>query len=102
MAILVKIQGKNKIIANLKLLPRFRSGVFITNYYTAVKGSVKPTNYLILLVLQERIELSASPLPRGCSTTELLQQQEAGPRQPYRPSAQPIRDSSGSLLCRAF
>jgi hypothetical protein len=25
------------------------------------------------MVLQERIELSASPLPRGCSTTELLQ-----------------------------
>src|ERR1700722_4741252 len=26
-----------------------------------------------LLVLQERIELSTSPLPRECSTTELLQ-----------------------------
>ena len=25
------------------------------------------------MVLQERIELSTSPLPRGCSTTELLQ-----------------------------
>ena len=27
----------------------------------------------ILVVLQERIELSTSPLPRECSTTELLQ-----------------------------
>jgi hypothetical protein len=26
-----------------------------------------------LMVLQERIELSTSPLPRECSTTELLQ-----------------------------
>jgi hypothetical protein len=29
------------------------------------------------LVLPERIELSTSPLPRGCSTTELRQQQRA-------------------------
>jgi len=28
-------------------------------------------------VLQERIELSTSPLPRECSTTELLQQRGA-------------------------
>ena len=31
------------------------------------------------MVLQERIELSTSPLPRECSTTELLQRSpEAG------------------------
>ena len=29
---------------------------------------------LKVMVLQERIELSTSPLPRECSTTELLQQ----------------------------
>jgi len=28
---------------------------------------------LKIMVLQERIELSTSPLPRECSTTELLQ-----------------------------
>lgn len=30
-----------------------------------------------MMVLRERIELSASPLPRGCSTTELPQQDRA-------------------------
>ena len=29
------------------------------------------------MVLQERIELSTSPLPRECSTTELLQRRIA-------------------------
>ena len=29
------------------------------------------------MVLQERIELSTSPLPRECSTTELLQRRFA-------------------------
>jgi hypothetical protein len=35
------------------------------------------------MVLQERIELSTSPLPRECSTTELLQRRvsvRGGPR----------------------
>ena len=31
------------------------------------------------MVLQERIELSTSPLPRGCSTTELLQRTGRNP-----------------------
>lgn len=31
------------------------------------------------MVLQERIELSTSPLPRECSTTELLQHFRADP-----------------------
>ena len=30
------------------------------------------------MVLQERIELSTSPLPRECSTTELLQRRAPG------------------------
>ncbi len=30
------------------------------------------------MVLQERIELSTSPLPRECSTTELLQRRLVG------------------------
>ena len=30
------------------------------------------------MVLQERIELSTSPLPRECSTTELLQRRGLG------------------------
>ena len=40
------------------------------------KGECSGSYYLILkgkMVLQERIELSTSPLPRECSTTELLQ-----------------------------
>jgi hypothetical protein len=32
------------------------------------------------MVLQERIELSTSPLPRVCSTTELLQRRIAANR----------------------
>ena len=31
------------------------------------------------LVLPDRIELSTSPLPRGCSTTELRQRKKVGP-----------------------
>jgi hypothetical protein len=40
------------------------------------KGECSASYHLILkgkMVLQERIELSTSPLPRECSTTELLQ-----------------------------
>jgi hypothetical protein len=36
-------------------------------------GSELFAKYLISLVLRERIELSTSPLPRECSTTELPQ-----------------------------
>ena len=43
----------------------------------------KPQKLLGKMVLQERIELSTSPLPRECSTTELLQQtQDPGVRLP--------------------
>ena len=45
-----------------------------------VRKALETPNILILfdkildmMVLQERIELSTSPLPRVCSTTELLQ-----------------------------
>jgi hypothetical protein len=36
------------------------------------------------LVLRERIELSTSPLPRECSTTELPQLSECGGLLPYQ------------------
>jgi hypothetical protein len=38
-----------------------------------------------IMVLQERIELSTSPLPRECSTTELLQRTGAQALRPKRP-----------------
>ena len=41
-----------------------------------VANVVPPTGRLV--VLQERIELSTSPLPRECSTTELLQRRFVG------------------------
>jgi hypothetical protein len=50
-----------------------------SNGVTPGNGFLRPSvppNRLILLggmVLQERIELSTSPLPRECSATELLQ-----------------------------
>jgi|SRR6185312_3937837 hypothetical protein len=40
------------------------------------------------LVLPERIELSTSPLPRECSTTELRQQTGFGNPNPWRPEIQ--------------
>src|SRR5437773_5986608 len=36
-------------------------------------GPITVLNDMQILVLPERIELSTSPLPRGCSTTELRQ-----------------------------
>ena len=45
------------------------------------KGGGLPANYWFCLgnlVLPHRIELWTSPLPRGCSTTELRQQSSAG------------------------
>src|SRR5262249_55010641 len=47
-------------------------------------------NYLILLmflVLPVRIELTTSPLPRGCSTTELRQRRPQRKRQSYNAAA---------------
>src|SRR5262245_36248072 len=43
----------------------------LTRAFTPIQT---PTQCLISLVLPESIEHSTSPLPRGCSTTELRQQ----------------------------
>jgi hypothetical protein len=45
-----------------------------SRFWPGCSWSVEPE----LLVLRERIELSASPLPRECSTTELPQLARAG------------------------
>ena len=44
------------------------------------------------MVLQERIELSTSPLPRECSTTELLQHLRADPMAFCPVSRKTVRD----------
>lgn len=48
------------------------------------------------LVLRERIELSASPLPRGCSTTELPQQARAAIAREESVEKRPIRRHRGA------
>ena len=50
------------------------------------------------MVLQERIELSASPLPRGCSTTELLQR-TVGERATAAAGAQVPMNAHGARAC---
>jgi hypothetical protein len=54
--------------------------------YLVASGSTTPGVKQKLMVLQERIELSTSRLPSGCSTTELLQLDG-----PLRPTTVPQR-----------
>jgi hypothetical protein len=44
---------------------------WLRNEYAGVRDALN--DFKEMVVLQERIELSTSPLPRECSTTELLQ-----------------------------
>jgi hypothetical protein len=64
-----------------------RGGVAGTFWVHALPLEAINTAYVIeIMVLPERIELSTSPLPRGCSTTELRQPPgpESGARRAWR------------------